>query len=110
MKTIKDLLNNDGRVYVYLRTRELQELFLHSAEAEGFTFTDGVKPTIRETDDIFALNNDLTINYVGFVGHMAFKIAVRVGDRQLIRVDYEKYIAGSADYIIRMPVEDDGAI
>ena len=88
-------------IYVYLASSALCDLFLQNAEKEGFTFGDGVKPAERERDDIFALNNDWTINYVGFVGHMAFANANNVINKKLIRVDYGKYLSGNKDYIIK---------
>lgn len=94
MKSLHSLFDEyDGenyRIYVYLKTEELGKKFLRQAEDEGFTFSDGVKPTEREPDSIFALNSDKTINYVGFIGHIAYGGAERIGNRKLIRVDYEK--------------------
>ena len=73
MRTIGHLLTLEGRVYVWLASGNICKLFLKKAEEEGFTFGDGAKPTEREGSDIFALNRDWTINYVGFTGHMAFR-------------------------------------
>ena len=100
MRTVANLLSLDGRVYVYLRSRNICNLFLKNAEAEGFTFGDGVKPTERETSDIFALNREWTINYVGWAGHMAFRNPGAVSGEPLIRVDYGKYLSGRDDYVI----------
>ena len=91
--TIKQLSQMDGRVYVFFRTDDLCQDFLSQAEQEGFTFQDGAKPTDRHTSDIIAVNNDYTINYVGFVGHVAYGSNVkRIGKDNLIRIDYEEYI------------------
>ena len=100
MRTIMDLAKMDGRVYVYLKDTDICNQFLRDAEAEGFTFGDGVKPTKREGSDIFAVNADQTINYVGFAGHMAFGAAKKVADQKLIRVDYEKYVSGEDEYMV----------
>ena len=94
MRTIKNLLSLNGRVFVYLATEELAKLFLENAEAEGFTFGDGVKPTERHISDIFALHRDMTINYVGWAGHMAYENPDRVIGERLIRIDYGEYISG----------------
>ena len=93
---MRNLLSLNGRIFVYLRNRNISELFLKNAEAEGFTFSDGVKPTERHDSDIFALHHDRTINYVGSVGHMAFQCAAD----GIVRVDYEKYLAGAENYIL----------
>ncbi len=93
MSRIKSLLSTyNGRIYVYLATEAIGKQFLWDAENEGFTFRDGVKPTQRETDSIFAVNDDLTINYVGFVGHMAYQAADKIGKQRLIRIDYRKIL------------------
>ena len=92
-KTIKQLSQMDGRVYVFFFFFSLCQQFLSQAEQEGFTFQDGAKPTERHTSDIIAVNNDYTINYVGSVGHVAYGSNVkRIGEDNLIRIDYEEYI------------------
>ena len=53
-KTIKQLSQMDGRVYVFFKTKALCQQFLSQAEQEGFTFQDGAKPTERHTSDIIA--------------------------------------------------------
>ena len=91
MSKLKNLLSAypNSRIYLHFETSELARRFLADAEAEGFTFGDGVKPTERSADSIFALNDDMTINYVGFVGHMAFASGTdKVGDKKLVRIEY----------------------
>ena len=89
MSGIKGLLSAyAGRVYVYLATEDIAKRFLQDAENEGFIFRDGVKPTQREADSIFAINDDMTINYVGFVGRIAYQAADRIGNKPLIKIDY----------------------
>ena len=101
MRTITDLLSSNGRGYVYLASKELAEQFLSHAEAEGFTYGDGVDPTKRHTSDIFALNSNRTINYVGWAGHMAFHHPDKVMGQKLIRIDYGRYISGKKQYVIK---------
>lgn len=87
--SMKSLLSAyTGRIYIYLATEEIGKQFLQDAENEGFAFCDGVKPTQREADSIFAINEDMTINYVGFVGHMAYQATDRIGNKPLIKIDY----------------------
>lgn len=100
-RTITALLNENGRVYVYLANHAVALRFMKDAEDECFTFADGVKPTERNTDSIIALNADHTINYVGWCGHMAFQNPKSYVPQPLIRVDYIKYIAGERDYYYR---------
>ena len=72
MRTINELSNLDGRVYVYLANAEIGDRFLKQAEAEGFTYSDGVMPTEREYAEIMAVNHDHTINFVGTNGRIAY--------------------------------------
>lgn len=98
-RTIRKLAEKNGRVYVYLANGEIGNKFLQQAESEGFTFCDGVKPTERCYAEIMTVNRDITINFVGANGRIAFGAgAKKIGDEELIRVDYEKYIAGDEDY------------
>ena len=85
--------STDGKQMVYyLATADIGKRFLQDAENEGFMFRDGVKPTQREADSIFAINDDMTINYVGFVGHVAYQAADRIGNKPLIKIDYRDII------------------
>ncbi len=87
--SIKSLLSaHTGRIYIYLATAEIGKRFLQDAENEGFTFCDGTKPTQKEADTILAINNDMTINYVGFIGRIAFQAATKIGNDPLIKIDY----------------------
>lgn len=93
---LKSLLNScKGRIYVYLATKDIAEQFMRNAESKGFTFGDGVKPTEREPSDIMAINRDMTINYVGFVGHLAYQIASKIGDEPLVKIDYRDCLKSS---------------
>ena len=91
-KTVKELAVLNGRVYVYLANPQIGNQFLQDAENEGFTFEDGAKPTSRNYDMIMAINHNLTLNYVGAVGHIAFGSGTtKIGNEDMIKIDYEKY-------------------
>lgn len=93
MSRIKSLLStNDGRIYVYLYNNDTAAQFARDAENEGFTFCDGVKPTGRTVANIMAINRDMTINYVGFVGRVAFQTANRIGNEPLVKIDYRNVV------------------
>ena len=103
MKTIFELSQLEGRVYVYLANVAVGEQFMKQAEDEGFTFGDGATPTERCYAEIMAVNKDKTINYVGTNGRIAFGAgAKKIGDQDLIRVDFAKYLAGEENYIINI--------
>lgn len=100
MRTINDLSKLNGRVYVYLANAEIGKRFLQQAEAEGFTYHDGVKPIERGYSTIMAVNCDKTINFVGTNGNIAYGSGVKtVGSEQLIRIDGGKYLSGADDYM-----------
>ena len=48
---------------------------------------------------LYVVNRDWTISHVGWAGHMAFQSAKRIGEHELIRVDYEKYLLGEEKFI-----------
>ena len=99
MKTIFELSQLEGRVYVYLANVAVGEQFMKQAEDEGFTFGDGATPTERCYAEVMAVNKDKTINYVGTNGRIAFGAgAKKIGDQDLIRVDFAKYLTGEENY------------
>lgn len=102
MRTIANLLNLDGRVYVYVPSKNIKRLFLKNAQDEGFMFAGGVKTTRRRAyDDIYALNKDFILNFVGYNGHIAFHHPKCFKSDKLIRIDYSAYLSGAENYIIR---------
>ena len=86
--------NQPRHIFIYCRSRNIAARFLADAEAEGFTFGDGKMPTEKEYSDIYSLHDDLTISYIGWAGHMAFRNAVG----NIVKVDYGKYMAGASEY------------
>ena len=96
MRTIRQLINSEKKVYIFLRNKSIQSRFMCDAEHEGITFGDKVKPTERKADDIMALNADGTICFPGWAGRMCY----HYGGDTAIRIDYEKYIDGAQNYII----------
>lgn len=98
-RTIKNLVNENEKVYVYLANGEIGHRFMVQAEEEGFTFGDGVKPTERSYAEVMCVNGNYTINYVGAYGRIAFGAgASQIGSTKIFRVDFEKYISGAEDY------------
>ena len=73
MKSIKELVMKETRpVYIHTPSKALARDFLKQAEEEGFLFGDGKRPTKKPLDDYYALHQDLTINYIGFVGRLRY--------------------------------------
>ena len=100
-RTLKELGKLNARVYVYLADDEARRRFTQQAEGEGITYRDGVRLSERPCDGIMALNRDGTVNFVGYVGRVAFAAAKTVGGEPLLRVDYRKYQNGDADFLCR---------
>lgn len=96
MRTIKQLINNEKKVYILLENKAIQFRFMGDAEREGITYGDGVKPTERLVDDIMALRPDGTICFLGWTGRMCY----HYNKGKVLRIDYEKYIDGKDDYIM----------
>ena len=88
MKTIKELASMGERVYVHLKDEETAMRFLHDAEAEGFTFGDGEKPTNRHWSDLCVIHPDGTLNFVGSVG----RIEYTSGADSCVRVEYQELL------------------
>lgn len=94
MKTIKELANQNGRVYVRFSNEQLCADFLRQAEAEGFTFIDGASPTQKTPTDMLAVNRNLTLNYVGANGRIAYGSgAAKINGEPMIRIEWEDYIS-----------------
>ena len=103
-RTIKDLTDLQGRVFLYMSDSVIRDQFITDANEEGITYGDGVPLTEREPDAIMALNENMTVNYVGFAGHMHFiqpSSKSGIQSNPLIRVDYGRYAAGDEYYIIQ---------
>ena len=94
MKNLMELVKPNARVYIYLDSAETKQKFVSNADKEGFTYEDGARVSEREPDDIMAINEDHTINFVGTAGHIAFGAGAPVGGKELVRVDYNKFLSG----------------
>ena len=90
-KPLTALSQPDAKVYVHLPTQELGRAFAEQAEAEGFTFADGTKPTERLGETFLCLNPDHTLSFIGMFGRQAYGSGIRTTCRKtLVRVEYGK--------------------
>ena len=86
MKSIKELVMKETRpVYVHTSSIALAKDFLKQAEKEGFLFSDGKRPTEKSLDDYYALHQDLTMNYIGYIGRLRYDS----NDNGILRVEYQ---------------------
>ena len=98
MRTIKELIGKEEKVYILLRSKAIRYRFMSDAALEGITYGDGVPATDREADDIMALQKDGTICFLGWAGRMCYHNS----EGSVLRIDYERYISGLEDYLIRL--------
>ncbi len=97
MRTIRNLINQEKKVYIILHNKEMQYRFMSDAAREGITFGDGVKTTERDVDDIMVLQSDGTVCFLGWAGRMNY----HYNKNKAICIDYEKYIEGASDYYLK---------
>ncbi len=99
-RTLTNLLNLDRRVWLYIQNKAVWEIFCNQAEKEGFIWSDGRRMNFIEFDNIVVLNNDLSFNYVGCIGHIWFGNSE---DTAHYKIDFAKYINGADDYFYEKP-------
>ena len=94
-KPLTALSQLDAKVYVHLPTPELGRAFGEQAEAEGFTFADGTKPTKRPDETFVCLNPDHTLSFIGIFGRQAYGSGTNTTcSKTLVRVEYGKLFIG----------------
>ena len=98
MRTIRELIGRGDKVYILLRSKAIRYRFMADVTMEGIGYGDGMAATERMADDVMALCPDGTICYIGWAGRMGYH-NFRCGT--IVRIDYEKYISGAEDYILR---------
>ena len=87
MKSIKELVMRESKpVYIHTPSKAMARDFLKHAEKEGFLFGDGKRPTKKPLDDYYALHQDLTMNYIGFIGRLHWKN----NDDKIVRLEYRE--------------------
>ena len=96
MRTIKELVNNEKKVYIFLRSRAIRCRFMSDAQGEGIKYGDNVQAAERQAEEVMRLLPDGTICFLGFAGRMCF----RYSTEPMIRINYKKYIDNSDDYLI----------
>lgn len=110
-RTLGALAALNGRVFVLLKDDAAKERFVRDCRREGFSFSDGVFPSMtagdggRVPDRIMSVGPGENVGFTGTMGHLAFHHAEMIGtgkERQkLIRVDYLSYIGGERRFHIR---------
>ena len=96
MYTIKNLLGDKEKIWLYLDNDQTCKKFFEMANAEGYTF--GNLPYEKwVTGNIIAIHSDGDMGHLPiFAWCMSFKPDIR---KVPIRYDFAKYISGEKDYI-----------
>lgn len=100
-RTIKGLLSPECQVYVWISSANTLEQFHSNAHAEGFSFSKKAKKASFAGGHFLHIRDDMTIDYPsysGFCGALEFQCAKFQDGRLVVKVDYQKYLDGSADY------------
>ena len=72
-KTLTELVHSTNkRVYVHLSDIETIRMFINNAEKEGFSFLENKRISDMPLDNFYALNKNLTVNYINFIGRVAY--------------------------------------
>lgn len=89
-KTLTELVHSTNkRVYVHLSDIETIRIFINNAEKEGFSFLENKRISDMPLDNFYALNKNLTVNYINFIGRVAYQC----GAENILRVDYKKILS-----------------
>lgn len=94
-RRIRDLIDGKHSIYLYLATEDAMKQFRRQAKNEWIRFGDGAPASRRKPKQIMRLLDDGTVCYVGFAGAMRF---YHSDEPTVLRVDFEKYMAGDGDY------------
>ncbi len=96
MRTITNLIKPGFHVYVLFDNHSLCRQFLIQAEWEGFTIGDKQNPTEIDDTNVLAVLHDKKLCHLGFASHMALHSA----QKNIIRINYGKYINGEKHYTL----------
>ena len=100
MRTLKSLIEKNKKVWFYCGTEDLQKEFLEQSEKEGFVTMRGEKPSTLSLQRLYGINSEGTMGYISnFIWYISFK----TGNKDILRIDYDRYISGENDYISHDP-------
>lgn len=105
MRKITELLKEDRRIWFYLRNAESQERFAQEAGDLGCRFLNGAPVTVESCSSIMSVHQDRKVAHVSWmVWDASFMPSFPeryCGDSsKILRVDYDRYVDGTADYLI----------
>lgn len=101
-RTIKNIVNLGGVIYVHFSDPMCCAKFLNMAEEEGITSRTLNKPTEMHLADWLRVYTNGTLGYVQTNGRMLIMSGLKKASGETVhRIDFEKYINGDENYTWR---------
>ena len=103
MRQIRELTENQERVWLYLATEKLVTDFMGKAAAAGFHWADGREVSPSDQGYLLGVHRDGTLAHLSaYVWCLSFQCD-RKGEHTPPRMDYGRFLAGEGDCICRKP-------
>lgn len=96
MRTLKSLIKKNKKVWFYCGTEDLQKRFLQQAEEEGFVTMRGEIPSSLSLQRLYGINSEETM---GYISHFTWYLSFQTGNKDILRIDYDRFISGEDDFI-----------
>lgn len=100
MRSLKLLIEKNKKVWFYCGTEELQNRFLEQAEEEGLVTMSGEKPTSLSFQHLYGINEE---GRMGYISHFIWLKSFHADNKDILRIDYDRFISGEDDYISHTP-------
>lgn len=104
MKTIKDLLEENERVWFYLKDKETERDFVRELNEYGATYLNGSQVTAGNCSPIMAVHSNMKVAHLMImIWNASFSPSFeKCASHELahaLKVDYAKYRDGEPDYL-----------
>lgn len=104
MRTIKELLKGNERIWFYLQDEETEMAFVNELREYGATYLNGSQITVANCSPIMAVHSDMKVAHLMImIWNASFSPSFEeCASRELlhvIKVDYAKYRNGESNYL-----------
>ena len=104
MKTIRDLLEENERVWFYLKDKETERDFVRELNEYGATYLNGSQVTVESCSPIMAVHSNMKVAHLMItIWNASFSPSfVKCASQELanaLKVDYAKYRSEEPDYL-----------
>lgn len=104
MRTIKDLLKGNERVWFYLQDKEAERDFVNELREYGATYLNGSQITVENCSPIMAVHSNMKVAHLMImIWNASFLPSFEeCASRELVhvlKVDYAKYRNGESNYL-----------